>query len=162
MVFTQHGAPGEYAYATIPPENDPGWMVAQGQNIDFSQTSNLTNTFCQEADYSGGGACLDATDFNFFQTTFTIPANGLVTSLILTMADVDDGVQVKIFNSAYPNGVVDPGAYVTLGGSGTSNLAQYIVPGVNRIVLTHVDDCVVNSALEGVTITLNGNPVNGC
>jgi hypothetical protein len=39
----------------------------------------------------------------------------------------------------YPDGVVIPGSYVYLGGSGTTNLVSYVAAGENnRVVVTQV------------------------
>ncbi|MEZ4410511.1 MAG: hypothetical protein R3A52_29125 [Polyangiales bacterium] len=80
----------------------------------------------------------------------------------MNIGTVDDGVSVTVFNSAHPMGVVDPGAYAYLGGGSTSDLARYVVPGRNRVVLTHVDDCCMVRAIRGATITLNGTPLTRC
>lgn len=52
---------------------------------------------------------------------------------------MDDGSLVTIYNTKYPSGLFVPGSYVqyckqTL----TTDLAQYIITGTNRIVITQV------------------------
>ena len=79
------------------------------------------------------------------------------------MSSVDDGAVVTIFNSRYPVGIVDPGSYIRLGASGTSaDLGRYLVPGRNRVVITHIDDCCSERSLGGVRIVLNGGALDTC
>jgi hypothetical protein len=67
-----------------------------------------------------------------------------------------------VFNSTYPAGIVDPGGCAFLGGGSTADLARYVVPGRNRVVLTDVDDCCSVRAIRGATITLNGMTLTRC
>jgi hypothetical protein len=83
-----------------------------------------------------------------------------VTSLSVTITDVDDGVRVSIFNTSYPDGM--SGGYAFLGGGSTSDFAQYVAQGKNRIVLTHVDDCCGSRRIRNATLTLNGSALNEC
>ena len=79
------------------------------------------------------------------------------------MGGVDDGARVTVFNSMYPAGVVEAGSHILLGGSSvTTNLARYIVPGRNRVVITHIDDCCSARSLTGVQVVLNGAPLATC
>ena len=56
-----------------------------------------------------------------------------------------------------------PGSYVYLGGSGTTNLAAYVVTGeVNRVVVTHVDDCCSGSYLESAILVIEGEALQPC
>ncbi len=151
--FSQHGATGEYAYASIPPENDSGWAAHAAPNISFDDPSTLCGTWC---------TCLNGGDFTYFQTELDVPAGYAVNSLVVSIANVDDGVQITIFNSAHPGGVVSAGSYAYLGGGSTSDLASYIVSGMNRIVLTHVDDCCSVRRIANATISMNGTNVNPC
>lgn len=77
------------------------------------------------------------------------------------MTTIDDGARITIYNSAYPNGTVVAASYVYLGGSGTSNLASLIREGVNRVVITQLDDCGTGNNLGSATVTLNGVVVYG-
>ena len=153
QTFQSHGEADEYQYASIPPANDPGWTATTSSTINYSRMSRLCGTAC---------TCLNGVDFDYWQTSLLVPPNYAVTSLTFTISDVDDGVRITIFNSSNPNGVVDPGSYAYLGGSTTSDLAKYIVPGPNRIVLTHLDDCCSGSAIANASITLNGAGVGPC
>lgn len=150
--FARHGDPEEYAFARIPPEADPGWRAHVAPSISFADPSTL----CGVCDCRAGG------DFTYFQTTFFIPPNFMVRSLRVNIANVDDGVSVTVFNVRYPNGIVDPGAFAYLGGGSTADLASYIVPGSNRVVLTHVDDCCADRRIANASITLNGTNLRPC
>ncbi len=152
--FTQHGEPGEYAYASIPGDGDGGWRAVASATIDFSETSALCGRGC---------SCLDGGEFTYFQTFFDVTAGYVVSTLSVTMAGVDDGARVTVFNSAHPGGIVDAGSYILLGGTAvSSNLAGYVVPGRNRIVITHLDDCCNSRSLRGVNVVVNGAPLRTC
>jgi hypothetical protein len=148
----QHGDPCEYDVATIPSTNDPGWGPApDGQIINFSIPSRVCNAPV---------GCLAYGDFTYFQTLVDIPANVVVTAFTIAFSGMDDGCRVTIFNSAYPGGLVVPGSYVFLGGSGTTNLKDYVVSGeINRVVVTQVDDCCSENNLRSAVVVLNGEPV---
>jgi hypothetical protein len=73
---------------------------------------------------------------------------------------MDDGSRVTIFNSLYPGGLVVPGSYVYLGGSGTTDLSALVVSGqINRVVITQVDDCCSSNNLQRAEVVLNGEIV---
>ncbi|MHB8878135.1 MAG: MopE-related protein [Myxococcaceae bacterium] len=152
LTFPSHGDPGEYLYASIPAENDTGWATHAAPAISFSDPSTL----CGVCDCRAGG------DFTYFQTLIDVPPGFTVSSLVVSIADVDDGVRVTIFNSTYPSGVVNAGSYAYLGGGSSSNLAGYIVAGKNRIVLTHVDDCCMTRQIANATVSVNGTSLNPC
>lgn len=60
----------------------------------------------------------------------------------------------------YPDGLVIPGSYVFLYGTGTTNLVSYVVAGeVNRVVVTQVDDCCRQNNLQSAVVRLNGKNV---
>jgi hypothetical protein len=152
--FAQHGEAGEYAYASIPAAGDGGWSAVASATIDFAETSALCGRAC---------SCLDGGEFTYFQTFFDVSAGYAVSTLAVTMAGVDDGARVTVFNSAYPAGIVDAGGYILLGGTAVStNLARYVVPGRNRIVITHLDDCCSSRSLTGVNVVVNGAPLRTC
>jgi hypothetical protein len=152
--FSVHGDPGEFALSRIPAETDPAWTPVRATTIDFAQRSALCGRSCE---------CLDGGEFTYFQTFFDIAGTFRVTSLQFTASSVDDGAQVTVFNSRYPMGIVEPGSYLRLGAGGsTADLARYIVPGRNRIVITHIDDCCSDRVLSGVRVVLNGGPLTMC
>ena len=152
-VPSQHGDPCEYDVAMIPPENDPGWGPApDGEIIGFSI---YPSRVC-----SAPISCLAYGDFTYFQTLVDVPANLVVTTFTIDFSGIDDGARVTIFNSAYPTGLVVPGSYVFLYGTGTANLKDYVVSGeVNRVVVTQVDDCCIENNLRSAVVVLNGTPV---
>ncbi len=149
---SQHGAICEYDVATIPPQGDAGWKPApNGDIIDFSIASRV----CQAP-----VTCMGYGDFTYFQTLVDIPLNVVVTQFTIAFSGMDDGSRVTIFNSAYPGGLVVPGSYVYLGGSGTTDLSTYVVSGeINRVVVTQVDDCCSENNLRSAIVVLNGSPV---
>jgi hypothetical protein len=150
--FSNHGDPGEYAFSTIPAETDMGWRPHAPASISFDDPSTL----CGVCECRAGG------DFTYFQTVFYVPPSGTVSSLRVTIENVDDGVSVALFNTRYPAGIVDPGAYAFLGGGSTADLARYVVFGRNRIVLTHIDDCCAVRRIANATVTLNGTALRPC
>jgi Putative metal-binding motif len=152
--FSQHGEAGEYAYASVPAEGDAGWRAVTSPTIDFAESSALCGRSC---------SCLDGGEFTYFQTFFDVSVGYAITSLSVTMAGVDDGARVTVYNAANPGGVVDAGSYILLGGTGVStNLARFIVPGRNRIVITHLDDCCSDRSLSGVRVVVNGTALATC
>ena len=144
----QRGDPSEYAFATIPDGSDPGWGSAPNTDtIGFSRTSIVPS-----CDQSGA--------FTYFQTFVNIPANVTVNTFTIAFSGIDDGVRVTIFNTNYPSGIVVPGSYVYLFGSGTANLSTLVKSGTtNRVVVTHIDDCPIGCALNSAQVVLNGTAV---
>ncbi|TNF38263.1 MAG: DUF5011 domain-containing protein [Deltaproteobacteria bacterium] len=149
---TRHGDACEYSVATIPGAYDAGWGPApDGDIIGMAHYSRVCYAPV---------TCWDYGDFTYFQTFVDIPSDTEVTEFTITFSGMDDGSRVSIFNSAYPGGLVIPGSYVYLGGSGTTNLAPYVVSGeVNRVVITQVDDCCRENNLRVARVVLNGEIV---
>ncbi|ADO70937.1 DUF5011 domain-containing protein [Stigmatella aurantiaca] len=155
---TEHGDRCEYDVATIPPSEEAGWAPAPNPDtIGFSIPSRV----CQAP-----VACLAYGDFTYFQTFVDVPANVVVTTFTIAFDGMDDGSRVTLFNSAYPDGLVIPGSYVYLRGSGTANLGAYVKPGERqRVVVTQVDDCCSDNRLQTAEVVLNGEVVElpeGC
>ena len=156
QTFPTNGNTGEYQYSTIPAANDPGWAAHASPNISFDTRSTMCGV-------NGGPdlcACRAGGDFTYFQTSFDIPSGFTVSSMVVSIANVDDGVRVTVYNASHPSGVV--GGYAFLGGGATADLAQYIVSGTNRIVLTHIDDCCQVRRIANASITMNGTALNAC
>ena len=148
-----HGDNCEYDVATIPAAIDAGWGPAP--DPDIIGFSLYPSRVC-----SAPITCMGYGDFTYFQTFVDIPMDVLVTTFTIAFSGMDDGCRVTIFNSAYPSGLVIPGSYVYLGGSGTTNLAPYVTSGeVNRVVVTQVDDCCVENNLHSAIVVLNGSIV---
>ena len=147
-----HGDVCEYDVATIPPAGDAGWGPApDGSVIGFSIPSRVC---------SAPITCMAYGDFTYFQTLVDVPANVVVTTFTIAFSGMDDGSRVTIFNSTYPGGLVVPGSYVFLGGSGTTSLHSYVVSGeINRVVITQVDDCCSANNLHSAVVVLNGDVV---
>ncbi len=155
----QHGWIGEYSVATVPGASDTGWGPApNGQTIGF-YGEGAPGTSPSLIDDAGYG-CQTAVDFTYFQTFVNIPANTTVTQFTIDFNGMDDGSRITIYNASYPGGIVDPGSYVYLGGSGTADLSAYVTVGENRIVVTQVDDCPGGNTLAFAQVTLNGASVN--
>ena len=153
-----HGWSGEYAVATIPGATDPGWGAApNGETIGFTGqgASGTSPSLIDDAGYG----CQSAVDFTYFQTFVNVPSGTAVTQFTINFSGMDDGSRITIYNANYPSGVVDPGSYVYLGGSGTADLAGYVTEGQNRVVVTQVDDCPGGNQLQSAVVTLNGQAV---
>lgn len=150
---SRHGDECEYSVSTIPPKDDSGWGAApDGDIINFSLDRSRV---CEAPD-----TCYAYGDFTYFQTFVDIPANTEVTEFTISFSGMDDGSRVSIFNSNHEDGLVIPGSYVYLGGTGTTNLKDYVVAGeVNRVVITQVDDCCSQNNLREASVVLNGEDI---
>ena len=145
-----HGNPKQFDDAKIPDETDPDWSDVDANPLNFSRHSRATN-------------CSEYADFDYWQTFLVVPPGQRMSSVVFTIDGADDGARITIFNSKYPAGIVDPGSYVAIfGPPTTSDLAHYIKPGKNRIVLTHLDEQPSHSGLVNAKITINGIDVVAC
>lgn len=145
-----HGNPILYDWANIPAVDDVNWGPAPNtETIGFSEYSQLP------------GGCLYLADFTYFQTFLSIPENTQINEVYVDFNNADDGAQITIFNSLYPNGFSPPDAYIVLGGPGeTTDISEWIAVGeVNRVVITQVDDCPSGNNLYYAAIVLNGTPI---
>ncbi len=149
--FTVHGDEGEYAFAMIPPEGDPGWVAESDPNISFNQNSRL-------CDASAPCMCLAGGDFTYFQTELDLTLAAQRVSVAIE--NVDDGVQVTLFNTKHPDGFVGGNAFYP--GGTTADFGSETVVGHNRVVLTHVDDCCKDSRIDNAQLTVDGNTVTKC
>jgi len=148
----EHGNPGEYTVSSIPPVTanwnpcgSPDPFCTDGQNIGVQSVSRLPG-------------CWSLLDFTYFQTFVTVGADTVVNQFSIDFTLMDDGSMITIFNNEYPSGLVVAGSYVYLGLQATINLAAYVITGVNRVVITQVDDCAVGNNIIGV-VTLNGQEI---
>ncbi len=112
-------------------------------------------------------------DFSYFQTIVTIPAYVEINEFSITFKNedtsatgrMDDGSRITIYNDAYPNGFVLDEAnnssyvYYDTTVQVTANLAQYARHGINRIVITQIDDCCQENNLPFAGVSLNGGLV---
>jgi hypothetical protein len=151
---SKHGDNCEYSVASVPAASDPDWAAAPNpETIGFSVSPSRV---CQAP-----VSCMAYGDFTYFQTFVNVPSNTAVTAFTITFHGMDDGSRVTIFNSQYPGGLVIPGSYVYLGGSGTTNLAAFVKAGeLNRVIITQVDDCCVENHLQSAAVVLNGQVVD--
>jgi len=151
---SRHGDICLYDVATIPAEDHTAWFPAP--DPDVINLVRVPSYVCQAP-----VRCWRYGDFSYFQTFVDIPENVEVTQFTIGFRGMDDGSRITIFNSLYPGGLVIPGSYVYLGGSGTSNLAPFVAQGeVNRVVITQVDDCCYHNYLREAFVILNGEVVN--
>jgi len=147
--LTSHGSVAAYDSASVPAVDASGWEDAPDLvSIGFSETSIIPN-----------GYCYSAVDYTYFQTFVDVPTGTAVTEFTIDFSGMDDGCRVSLYNSDNPDGLVIPGSYVTLGSSGTTNLASYVTEGVNRVVVTQVDDCPSGNNLQSAVVVLNGESV---
>lgn len=152
-VTPAHGHEAAYAHAEVPGWRDSGWIPDPDNHISFEQRSTLCDTEC---------ACRGGGDFTYFQTFLHVPAGALVQSYRVDIHDVDDGARITVYNAAYPTGATDPASYARIPGGSTADLAAYLVAGLNRIVITHVDDCCQISRIRGVVVSAAGAEVELC
>ncbi|MDX8392748.1 MAG: hypothetical protein R8K53_09345, partial [Mariprofundaceae bacterium] len=144
--LSSHGQISAYDNASIPATTDANWGPAPDPDvIGFSEASIIPN-----------GRCLIAVDYTYFQTFVNVPVGTAVTTFTIDFSGIDDGGRITIFNSAHPTGIVVPGSYVFLGGTGTSDLSAFVVAGQNRVVVTQVDDCPTGNNLRVANVVLNG------
>ena len=156
--YTEHGAPISYSDASIPPADAPGWMPEDDNRISFADPSTL----CGQNGAPDLCECRKGGDYTYFQTFFNITPVHQIDSLEVEIKSVDDGARITLFNSQYPNGVVDEDSYAKFPGGSSTNLAQYLVPGSNRIVITHVDDCCADRRIEDVIVRINDQEITLC
>jgi hypothetical protein len=156
--YGSNGAVEEYQHATIPPADDAGWREEPNDRISFDDPSTL----CGVNGAPDLCACRYGGDFTYFQTFFQVAPSLQINSLKVDIESVDDGARISVFNSAYPNGIVDPNSYALIPGGSTTDLAQYIKPGENRVVITHVDDCCSVRRIANVRIILNDEEIKLC
>ncbi len=151
--FVRHGDPEMYAFERIPSLGDPGWTAVGALQIDFADQSTLCGTPC---------SCLNGGEFTFFQTQFSIPSGFAVNSFEVVMDSVDDGAKVTIFNDRFVGGETDPGAFAFFPSGVTARIERLLVVGLNRVVISHVDDCCSGRALGRVRVVLNGGSLEQC
>jgi hypothetical protein len=144
-----YGWEGEYDFAVIPFEDDTGWEPAP--DPDIIAYYQVPSTLCDTMD------CRWGAEFTYFQTFVDVPTNYNLTEFSITFSGIDDGVEVTIFNSDYPDGEVI--GYLFLGESGKIDLTSHVKSGENnRVVVTHTDDCCYHSYLDVAQIAIKGVP----
>lgn len=149
----------EYNYAPgTPGPGDNGWETHFDVDIDWSVPTNGLLLAC-----NAGQGCAGGGQFTYFQTFFYLGSSYPVWDARVSIANVDDGVRITLYNDTYPSGVVVPGGYMCQNGTYTTgNFNGYLASGYNRIVMTQLDDCQEWSALQGVNIALNSIVLVAC
>jgi len=149
-----HGDITFYAYApNVPDQSDSRWAPCgpsdswciDGSSLSIQSTSRLRD-------------CWLHLDFSFFQTIVTVPAGVTVSTFTINFAYMDDGARITIYNSVNPAGLIVQNSYCFLGNSASNNLVSLLAPGVNRVIITQVDDCAVGNNIDAV-VSLNGNTI---
>lgn len=149
--WSTHGAVVAYTWAEVPAADASTWGPApNGEYIGFGGP-----TFSRLS----GLPCRGAVDYTYFQTFVTVPEGGTVDEFRISFTGMDDGSRISIYNTDHPGGVIVPGSYVFLGGAGTSDLAEFMTVGTNRVVITQVDDCAIGNQLERADVVLNGTVI---
>jgi len=152
-----HGDASEFSVAVIPDATNPDiwtpcgeddYFCTSGDNIGIETYSRLSNCWVQ-------------LDFSYFLTIVYVPEDFVITTFTIDFEIMDDGAQIYIQNSDYPEPTVVPGSLVTLGGSLSFAFADedYLVAGEdNYIIIVQVDDCATQNNIIA-TVALNGQTV---
>lgn len=176
-----NAAEGWYADAKIPAvdakadANGSGWKPAP--NPDTIQFDGSTNPpqpgsdkpFVNDPNSQTGGPnasrlkafyCGDAVDYTYFQTIVDVPEGVTPNTFTVDFAGMDDGSQISIQNSKHTTPIVAPGGRVSASSAvKTASLAEYLVTGLNRVVITQMDNCRIGNTLRQAKVTLNGTNV---
>jgi hypothetical protein len=160
-----HGHPTQFDVAPpIPAADDPSWANCgpgaptrysiHGGN--FSMCPSDTSIGMQGGSILPG--CWVNLNFTYYQAFVSIPSSTSISTFTVNLSGADDGAQIKIFNSRYPDGVVPTGGNIYQGTpQSTANLASYARAGEwNRIVIQQVDDCIFGNNLQSATISIDG------
>lgn len=153
-----HGHQSAYAFANVPAADASSWQAAPDEDI-IGFDGRVPGYGGGGASRLGGLPCLASVDYTYFQTFVTVPASVTVTQFSVTFNGIDDGARISVYNADHPAGLVVAGSYVYLGGSGTSDLADYLVTGTNRVVITQVDDCATGNNLREARIVVNNTVI---
>ena len=157
--YERNGDPLAYLTARIPAVFSTGWEPMEEERISFDERSTLCrgvsvlDALCE---------CRRGGDFTYFQTFLVLDETTHVDSFVLDISEVDDGARITIFNELYPEGVVDDQGYAYYPSGVSVDLSRYLAPGMNRVVLTHVDDCCNLRVLRGVRVLLDGTELVEC
>lgn len=157
--WATHGEVSIYVAANVPAENAGSWQPAPDPEV-IGFDGRVPGFGGGNASRLGGFTCRTAVDYTYFQTFVSVPEGVTVNQFSVNFNGIDDGARISIYNTSNPGGLVVPGSYVFLGGSGTSNLASYMETGSNRVVITQVDDCATGNNLREASIVVNGTVVH--
>ncbi len=144
----QHGDPGGYRFAEIPPADDADWIAAPVDPED--------GQLCFRLDRSQVVGNMTELDFTYFQTTIFV--TDTTQPFIINYLEVDDGVRAYVYNERYPEGAFLPDGpdadrmpdgdarlYQT---PASADLTSLLVPGANRIVLVQFDNASTENYLK--------------
>lgn len=147
-----HGDPSYYKYAVLPFPNDPRWKDAPTKDgkLHFEQRSRLPD-----------GSCFKKLDFTYFRTFVNIPEGTDIQKFRVTIAQVDDGARMYLFNDSNLGGTYQATEDAKLNGRGVSvDFKDKAVHGWNMVMIVQFDDCPVENKLTGgVEIVLNDKVV---
>ncbi len=102
---------------------------------------------------------MNQVDFSFFQTFVNIPAGTQITTFSVNFSEADDGSRLTIFNATYPDGLVVENSYTYLGGSQTADLSGHTAPGINRLLVSQLDDCPSGNNIGSALVVVNGSAI---
>lgn len=147
-----HGDPSYYKYAVLPFPDDLRWEDAptKAGKLHFEQPSRLP-----------AGSCFKKLDFTYFRTYVEIPEGTDIQKFRVTIAQVDDGARMYLFNDSNVGGTYQETEDAKLNGRGVSvDFKDKAVHGWNMVMIVQFDDCPVENKLTGgVEIVLNDKVV---
>lgn len=154
----KHGDEGFYVDAKVPGKTQAGWLPAPDKELIKFDGSVDPKYGGNRASRLGKFPCQTA-DYTYFQTMVNIPPGTTVNSFSLGFNVIDDGARITIYNSKYPDGKIVDKSYVYLHQKNSSNLADLVSEGENRVVITQLDDCFAGNNLGEARVLLNGEPI---
>jgi len=176
--YAECGFRNEYTFAPpLPPQDDLGWAPVSDARINFG---TMPGSADRRSRLIGGTCtCRNGGDFTFFQTLFNLgpsatrPGQSDALNFALRIGRINNAVRVTLFNTRAPTGVELNAFDITAATcdmanvSGTSRvdpmvLAERLAPGVNRIVITLLDDCIGERELTDVNLLLDGRALDLC
>lgn len=179
ITYAACGTRNEFTFAPpIPPSDDPGWVATPDRQINFGTSPSSRDRRSRLV--GGACTCRNGGDFTFFQTTFTVGENPLrpgfadASSFSIDIARFNNAVRATLFNARAPFGVDflafdAPSSACDAAPLGPVSsrvdpaiMADRLAPGVNRLVLTLLDDCAGERELTGVDLHIDGRLVNAC
>lgn len=160
FVSPSAGHPESFTHAPqTPAANDPAWVPAPDSAIiDFRGHNG------DEVSRLPDGSCRNAFDYRFFDTVLTVPEGATANTFTVAFIGLDDGSAVSIFNADYPDGTPERAegfhSFVArtenADQASTMDMARFLRPGANRVVITQVDDCPPENRLKRADLVVNG------
>ncbi|RIJ76750.1 hypothetical protein D1871_10545 [Nakamurella silvestris] len=159
FVGTEHGDVKYFEDADVPDLDDPKWQAAPDPDVIGFDGRTDPKFGGDKASRLPAGSCFKQVDYTYFQTFVTVPKGTTVDKFEVTFDHIDDGARIEIYNVEHPEGVIDANSHVKLNKSVTVDLHELISTGVNRVVVTQLDDCPTGNNLGRASISLNGTAV---